>query len=271
MKFMRWSGPKPISGVSKSLKGSLRILRGDILDSSFVPHPSSFDCCVHLAWYVEPGKYLHAPQNRDWVNASLRFARALQAAGSPRVVAAGTCFEYAPSDGLLRENSPTGPRTPYAQGKLELFHALQSLDMETAWVRFFYQYGPCEDPRRLIPTVIRSLLRGQEARLVPGDRRRDYLHIEDVGTAVASVAQSRLTGAVNIGSAMPVTVRDIGLTIGELIGHPELIKLGALPWSPDEPGHAVADNTKLLSTGWKPRYGLEEGLRQTIEWWRKRL
>ena len=219
---------------------------------------------------MEPGKYLESPQNRQWVETSVRFARAMQDAGCRRFVAAGTCFEYATSDEPLRESSPTGPRTLYAQSKLELFNALQSLEMETAWVRFFYQYGPHEDPRRLVPVVINALLRGQEAKLVPGDRRRDYLHIEDVASAVAAVAQSKLTGAVNIGSGAPTTVAEIGMKIGELIGRPELVKLGALPYSPTEPMHIVSDNTKLKSTGWKPRYSLDEGLRRTIEWWRAR-
>jgi nucleoside-diphosphate-sugar epimerase len=254
----------------EDIRSNLQLIFGDLLDSSFILHPSSFDTCIHLAWYVEPGKYLESPENRRWVERSLVLARALQDAGCKRFVAAGTCFEYATSDGPLRESSPTGPRTLYAQSKLELCNALQSLEMETAWVRFFYQYGPYEDPRRLVPVVINALLRGQEAKLVPGDRGRDFLHISDVASAVAAVAGSNLTGPVNIGLGTPTTVAEIGIKIGELIGRPELIKLGALPYSPTEPMHIVADNRKLCGTGWKPQYNLDEGLRQTIAWWRAR-
>lgn len=249
---------------------SLVMIPGNLLDSSFACPSQSFDCCIHLAWYVEPGKYLESPQNKQWVETSVRFARTLQAAGCRRFVAAGTCFEYATSDEPLREDSPSGPRTLYAQSKLELFKALQPLQMEIAWVRFFYQYGPYEDPRRLVPVVINALLRGQEARLVPGDRRRDFLHIEDVASAVAAVAQSHLTGAVNIGSATPTTVAEIGTKIGQLISKPELIKLGALPYSPTEPMHVLADNTKLKSTGWQAKFDLEHGLCDTINWWTRR-
>jgi nucleoside-diphosphate-sugar epimerase len=248
---------------------SLHIISGDLLNSSFILHPSSFDVCLHLAWYVEPGKYLESPLNRGWVDASLHFARALQTAGCRRFVAAGTCFEYAESSKPLREDSQTGPRTLYAQSKLQLLNALQDLDIEVGWVRFFYQYGPFEDPRRLVPAVINALLRGDEAKLTPGERRLDYLHIEDVASAVAVVAASTLTGPVNIGSATPVTVLDIGLKIGELLGRPELIKPGALPYGANEPMHIVADNSKLRTTGWRPRFTLETGLGDTIEWWRQ--
>ena len=254
----------------EDIRSNLRLVVGDILDSSFILDPSSFDVCIHLAWYVEPGKYLHAPQNKDWVEASLRLARLLQDMGCRRFVGAGTCFEYAQSDEPLRETNATAPSTIYTQSKLDLFAALQSLDMEVAWLRFFYQYGPYEDPRRFVPVVINSLLRGQEAKLVPGDRRRDYLHIEDDASAVTAVAQSKLTGAVNIGSGVPVTVREIALKLGQILDRLDLIKLGALPYSPSEPMNIVADNTKLRSTGWKPRFSLDEGLRQTVEWWKSR-
>jgi len=255
----------------EDIRDSLHFIHGDLLDPSSIPHPLQFDVCIHLAWYVEPGKYLHSPLNKAWVEASLRLARYLKIAGCRRFVAAGTCFEYASSDPPQHESTPTAPSTPYVESKLELFNALPSVGIDFAWVRFFYQYGPYEDPRRLMPVVINLLRRGEEAKLVPGDRIRDYLHIEDVASAVCAIAQSKLTGAVNVGSGAPITIRDIAVKIGELLNRPDLIKLGAFPWSPTEPMHILADNTKLREgTGWKPRYNLEDGLRQTIDWWKSR-
>lgn len=264
---------RPQSNLSRiaDIESSLHFIRGDLLAPSFSLPSSPFAACIHLAWYVEPDKYLLAPQNKDWVQAGLRLARSLKDAGCRRFIAAGTCFEYATSDPPQGESTPTGPSTPYARSKLELFQALPAIGIDFAWVRFFYQYGPHEDPRRLMPVVINRLRRGQEAKLVVGDRLRDYLHVEDVASAVCAVAHSRLTGPVNIGSAQSVTVRDIALKIGELLDRVDLIKLGALPWSPTEPMHLLADNTKLREgTAWKPRYPLEEGLRQTIDWWKRR-
>ena len=255
------------SHVARALAGHEVVTLGrDLLSPTFRFPLSVFDVCIHLAWYVEPGKYLESSLNEQWVDASLRLARTIRCR---RFIGAGTCFEYAPSDEPLRESSPTDPRTLYARSKLKLFEELQRLGNEVAWVRFFYQYGPHEDARRLVPVVINTLLRGEEAKLVPGDRRRDYLHIEDVGSAVAAVAQSQLTGPVNIGSGAATNAREIGLKIGELLGRPGLVKLGALPYSPTEPMHLVADNAKLRSTGWTPRFDLATGLRETIEWWRQ--
>jgi nucleoside-diphosphate-sugar epimerase len=249
------------------IQSSLQIIYADLLDSALRPPPCAL--CIHLAWYVEPGKYLESPENKHWLAASLRLARALASAGCKRFVAAGTCFEYATTNNPLRESSPTEPRTLYAQSKLELFNALQSLDMEIGWVRFFYQYGPFEDPRRLMPYVINSLLRGETCKLTPGEQVRDYLNVEDVATAVWAVAHSKLTGAVNIGSAQAVAVREVALKIGEHIGRPELIALGAQPYPAGDAMFLLADNSKLLTTGWRGRISLDDGLRATIEWWRQ--
>jgi nucleoside-diphosphate-sugar epimerase len=255
----------------QEIRDSLHFIHGDLLDTSFRLPSTVFDACLHLAWYVEPGKYLHSRLNTDWVEATLRLTRNLKDAGCPRFVSAGTCFEYVPCDPPQSESTPTAPSTLYVRSKLELFHALPSVGIDFAWVRFFYQYGPYEDARRLMPVVINRLRQGQEAKLVTGDRLRDYLHIEDVASAVCAVAQSQLNGAVNIGSGVRMTVRDIALKIGELLDRVDLIKLGAFPDSPTDPMHILADNTKLREgTVWKPRYDLEAGLRQTIDWWKSR-
>jgi nucleoside-diphosphate-sugar epimerase len=243
------------------IESNLQIVEADLLSSSFRLPADSFELCIHLAWYVEPGQYLHSPLNQQYLHASRALAKLF-----PRFVGAGTCFEYALTGQPLTETSPTAPRTPYARAKLELF---QSLPANAAWVRFFYQYGPAEDARRLVPVVIHSLLRGEPARLVPGDRVRDFLHVADVASAVCAVATSGLSGAVNIGSGERTTVRDVAGKIGELLGRPELLQFGAIPYRPDEPLDIVADNTKLRSTGWRPRFNLETGLRDTIQWWRQ--
>src|ERR1051325_11284686 len=95
----------------KDIESSLHFIRGDLLDPSFTIHSPSFESCIHLAWYVEPGKYLQSPLNKDWVQASLRLARHLKDAGCRRFVAAGTCFEYITSDPPQRESTPTAPST----------------------------------------------------------------------------------------------------------------------------------------------------------------
>lgn len=240
----------------------------DLLQPDCPLPPGPFDLGIHLAWYVEPGKYLDSPLNDEWVRASLRLAQMVRCR---RWLVAGTCFEYAMTNRPLAETDPATPTTRYARAKLELLRQWQALPSELVWVRIFYQYGPFEDPRRLVPHIITSLLRGQHAELTAGTQVRDFLHVEDVGSAIATVATSTLTGIVNIGSGTGMTVRQIAETIGELTGRPDLLAFGAKPMPPHDPPFVVADTTRLRSLGWHPRYDLCTGLAQTIAWWRQRL
>lgn len=257
--------PSSDTSLIADILPNLHVVTGDLLTVHSIPQLSSFDLCLHLAWYVEPGKYLNALCNHEYLRASLALAqRRFQ-----RFVAAGTCFEYALTGEPLQESSPTGPRSIYAQSKLRLYEDLLALNTNFAWVRFAYQYGPGENPQRLVPLVINSLLRNQPAALVAGERIRDYLHVADVGRAVAAVASSTLTGAVNVGSGGHMTVRDVAGTVGELLGRPDLLHFGALTYRDDEPLDVVVDNTRLRSTGWAPQFTLETGLRSTIEWWQR--
>ena len=232
--------------------------------------------CLHLAWYAVSGKYLIAHENIELLNASLHLASQLASLHCKRFVGVGTCFEYDIGSDCLCETSPTRPRNLYAASKLALQIVLEQLGnltgMEVAWPRLFYQYGPYEQVQRLVPSVIVSLLRNQVAKVTKGEQVRDFLHVEDVASAIWAVAQSDLTGPVNIASGKPITVKEIIEKVGKIIDRPELIEYGGLPYNQSDPMFVCADNRLLvLNTAWTPKYDLEQGLRQTVEWWRAYL
>lgn len=258
---------------------SLHLHRCDLLEPDEVRrHVEKVrpELAIHLAWHAEPGKYLAAPDNLALLNASLQLASHLAAQGCRRFVGTGTCFEYDTDLGYLSETSPTKPRSLYAASKAALQLVLEQLgrltDMEVAWARLFYLYGPFEDERRLIPSVILALLRDREVTVTASEQVRDYLHVEDVATAIWAVAKGRVVGPVNVGSGRPWQIRDLVDCLGRLLGKPELIRLGTLPHAPSDPRFVCADNRKLReTTDWVPRVArIEEGLRESVEWWRRR-
>ncbi len=233
------------------------------------------EACVHLAWYAVPGRYLHAtPENLSSVLATTELVGLLGGLGCRRFVGAGTCIELDARVGYLTASTPPVPRSVYAAAK-HAAHVLseqlcRSLEMTFAWLRVFYQFGPFEDERRLVPYVIQSLLRSEQVRLTSCDLVRDYLHSQDVGEAFASVLHSDASGAINLGSGEPVTVKRIVQTLGDIAGRRDLLTFGARPDLPDEPRFLCADPTDLRATGWQPRFDLEGGLEDTFRWWRER-
>ena len=234
------------------------------------------ELCIHLAWYAVPGKYLNSQENLDSIQASINLLSQLAELGCKRFVGIGTCFEYDLSLGYLSESSLTKPITLYAATKVALSTILQQFaqitEMEVAWIRLFYQYGPMEDERRLVPGIISSLLRDEVVKTTKGEQIRDFLHIEDVASAIWAVAKSNVSGVVNVGSGQPVTVGQIALELGNLLGKPDLIHLGALPYRPNDPMFICANNELLRrKTDWTQKYNLTTGLKNTIEWYKDHL
>ncbi|MEQ1591147.1 MAG: NAD(P)-dependent oxidoreductase [Thiobacillaceae bacterium] len=229
---------------------------------------------LHMAWYAEPGRYWTAPENFQWVRASLALLQAFAAQGGKRVVMAGTCAEYDWRHGWCSEGvTPLTPATVYGICK----HSLQAMlaaysrqyGMSSAWGRIFFLYGPHEHPSRLVSSVIRSLLRGDPALCSSGKQVRDFMHVADVASAFVALLDSEVQGPVNIASGEAVAIRDVVERISEKLGHPELLRLGARPTPAEEPPLLLADVRRLNGElGWQPTISLDSGLDETIAWWR---
>ena len=233
------------------------------------------DICIHLAWHGWTGQAA-AEENLSSLSVSLELLKLMPVIGCERFVAAGTCFEYDLQHERLVETTPLRPANVYGLCKKSLFEVAQAFSTLTGvrvlTPRLFYSYGPYEDRRRVVPATALSLLRGETAKMTPGLQIRDYLHVEDVASAIWAAATSRVTGAVNIASGEPVTIAEIGRTIGQLLGKSTLIALGAVGYRENDPTRVLADATLLRhEIGWSPRYDLREGLAQTLAWWEGRV
>jgi nucleoside-diphosphate-sugar epimerase len=231
---------------------------------------------LHLAWYVVPGQLIAAPQNFDWVAASVELVRRFAEAGGRRLAVCGSAYEYDWRYGYCTEGlTPCTPDTVYGACKLALSEMVRSLaaaqGLSAAWPRVFFLYGPREHPQRLVSSVIRSLLRGEPARCSHGRQVRDYLHVQDVADGLATVLDSEAEGAINVSSGAATTLREIVRTAARLVGRPELLQLGALPPRANDAPLVVGSPERAQALGWAPRHDLESGLRLTVEWWQAQV
>ena len=232
---------------------------------------------LHFAWYAVPGEFWHSKVNLRWRDASTELLREFAACGGERAAVAGTCAEYDWQHGLCSETqTPLAPSTLYGVCKRAVHAAAEELaaesDLSLAWGRIFFVYGPGEHPARLVPSVVGSLLRGEPARCTHGRQLRDFLHVADVASAFVRLLDSGVEGSVNVASGVPVSIGDVVGAIAEVVGRPDLVRLGELPVSPDEPLELVADTRRLRDeVEWSQAIDLRHGLADTIEWWRRAL
>lgn len=229
---------------------------------------------LHCAWYAVPGEYWTATENFHWVGASLHLLEAFAGEGGQRVVGVGSCAEYDWHDGHCSELATAlKPATTYGVCK----HAFQLLltafskqtRLSAAWGRLFFLYGPHESQERLVASAIRSILLGEPARCTHGRQIRDFLHVQDAADALVALLESDVLGPVNIASGAPVAVLEVVQEIADQLERPNLVRLGALPASENEPPVLVADVARLRDeVRWSPRGDLASGLAETIKWWK---
>ncbi|WP_373388106.1 NAD-dependent epimerase/dehydratase family protein [Pseudomonas alcaligenes] len=232
---------------------------------------------LHLAWCAKPGEYWTSSENLGWVRATLELLESFRIHGGEQAVLVGTCAEYDWSgNGICQEYAtPLRPATPYGRCKnatrelAELFGQLHGIPI--AWARIFHAYGPFEAQGRLVPAVLAALLKGEPARCSHGEQLRDLLHVADVAAALVQLMNVKADGAFNIGGGQPIRLREVIEYLARQLNAEHLLQFGAIPVAANDPPLLIADNQRLLATGWRPRFDLHSGLDDVLAWWRGRI
>jgi len=232
---------------------------------------------LHFAWFVEHGKFWSAPENLDWLRASIHLLQEFVAGGGKRIVMAGTCAEYDwrnPQDRFSELDSPVNPQTLYGVSKHALRLILEKYAFQSnisyAWGRIFFLFGGSEPPDRFVPSITRSLLHGEEAKCSHGNQVRDFMFVEDAAEAFVELLESKVSGPVNIASGSALTLKTIAGMIADIIGRPDLLHFGTITPPADEPSILVADAQRLQDeVGYNAYTDLRSALEKTIDWWKK--
>lgn len=189
---------------------------------------------------------------------------------SARVVIAGTLESSNPWLGPTQFATPYGASKIMAEVMAGMMRDLHGLAVVSA--RIGMSYGP-DDPNahRFVPHVIKSLLEGVSPALSNAVRPEDWIHVDDVVDALLAMAAARKTlpYALDVGTGIKTPGRDVANRIREHLGTDVPLGFGELEDRPGEPFDAdVAAMRAHL--GWKARIVLEQGLRDTVAWYRER-
>lgn len=233
---------------------------------------------IHLAWETSHGAYWQERANLEWTSAAIDLVMRFWQAGGKRVLVAGTCAEYdwstrneAPFDEL---DSPLEATTLYGVCKGATYRVLntaaQQSDLSLSWGRLFFVYGPGEPAGRFVPTIIDALLQRTNVDMTSGSQKRDFIYVRDAADALTALFDSPVRGAVNIGTGVPTSLREVGIEIARQLNGVDLLRLGAADIREDDPPYVVAATRRLTDeVGFSYRYGLKEGLREAIDFRRK--
>ena len=191
------------------------------------------------------------------------------------LVRTGGLEEYGAGPSPFVESQREAPCSPYSFAQVAGTHLSQMmqphLPFAVVTLRPTLIYGPDQSSDFLIPSLIRTLLRGRRFTLTEGRQRRDLLHVDDfVAAALAAADHDDLRGAVlNIASGEGHAIRDIAQRIAGMLDATALLDIGGAPDRATEIFDLVGDATLARERlGWRPEISLEQGLAQIIAWHR---
>ena len=172
------------------------------------------------------------------------------------------------------EDSPLQPSSPYSASKassdLLVRSYVRTYDFPALITRSSNNYGPYQFPEKFLPLMITNALDGKPLPIYgDGKQQRDWLHVEDNCRGVLAVLEGGRVGQVyNIGGLDIVENLTLAQRLLRLLGKSETL----LSYVKDRPGHdrryALSCDKMERDLGWKPSIALDEGLSQTVEWYK---
>jgi dTDP-glucose 4,6-dehydratase len=253
--------------------------KGDICDATAVEAAMvGCEAVVHFAAESHVDRSIYEPFDAIQTNLTgtfvlLQVARKLRIA---RFVHISTDEVYGdiPAGCFADENSPINASSPYSASKagsdLLVRSYVRTYDFPGLITRSSNNYGPYQFPEKFLPLMIANAFDGKPLPIYgDGLQQRDWLHVEDNCRGILAVLERGRVGEVyNIGGLDIVENLTMAKRLLRIIGKPETL----LSYVKDRPGHdrryALRCDKMERELGWKPAISLDEGLRQTINWYK---
>lgn len=256
--------------------------------SQTLPELPPVEAIFHLASPASPPGYMRRPIETALVNSvGTKHLLDLATANGAKFLMASTSEAYGdPLEHPQKETywgnvDPIGLRACYDEGKrfAEMLTSVywRTHGVDARIIRIFNCYGPHSDPDdgRIVPTFIRQALLGQDLPVHgAGDQTRSLCYVADLVEGIMRVMfRENTTGEVfNLGNPDERTVRDYAEIINRLCGNRSRIVHLEVPERAGDPQRRCPDIGKAQTKlDWEPRVALEQGLGETIDWFRGRL
>lgn len=239
----------------------------------------SVDAFFHFAWLgtqVNSNRMDMYLQNTN-VKQSLDTVYVAKELGCKVYVGAGSQAEYGRIDGVIHPDSPTNPISGYGMAKLcagQMTRALcKEFGIRHIWPRIVSVYGKNDGAKTLVNTLIRTLKAGKSPKVTAGEQMWDYLYSADAAEALYLMAEKGKDGAVYVlGSGRTRKLKDYMQDIQQIVNKDIPLRLGEIPYLPDQAMHLEADVEALeKDTGWYPKTPFAEGIRQLVQYEKSKL
>lgn len=255
-----------------------RFMQGDIADPEIVKQAmDGIDIVVHFAAeshvdrsIVNPGEFRRT--NIEGTGVLLDVALNTKVKRFHHISTDEVYGSLGPGDRPFTEETPYRPRTPYAASKAGSDHLVrayfETYGLPVTITNCANNFGPYQDPEKLIPRFITNLLTNQKVPLMgQGAQIREWLHVEDHCKGIDLVLEKGIPGETYLLQGEERTNLIVTNSILEILG----LDASMIEYVPDRLGHDFRyanDGSKIMALGWSREHSFEEGLRETVRWYR---
>lgn len=266
----------------KKKLNAIEVIAGDVRDGECIfKAMSGIDTVFHLAALISIPFSYNAPDSYVDTNikGTLNVLQAARHLKVKRVIITSTSEVYGTAKKTpIDEDHPLQGQSPYSASKIgadkiaESFY--RSFGLPVTIARPFNTYGPRQSARAIIPTIIVQLLNGEKMiRLGSLTPVRDFNYVKDICGGFLSIASSDATigEEINMASGHELSIGGLADMIIKKINPKAKIVLDKERLRPakSEVMHLLGSNKKINTlTGWEPRYSLDQGIDETIRWFK---
>lgn len=271
--------------LSDEIKNSIDVFQGDIRDPHGVKQAmKGVDAVFHLAALIAIPFSYHSPDTYVDTNikGTLNILSSARELDGIRVLVTSTSEVYGTAKYVpIDEAHPLQGQSPYSATKIgadrlaESFY--RSFELPVTIVRPFNTYGPRQSARAVIPTIVTQLLAGkEEIKLGALTPTRDFNYVKDTAKGFIEIFKSDQTVGqeINIASQTEISIGQLADELISQINPNAKILCDEQRLRPEksEVNRLLGNNEKIQKfTNWKPKYSLEQGLSETIEFLKNNL
>lgn len=261
-------------------KNDIEVLSGDVRDPNYIREiTKGVDVIFHLAAliaipysYVAPDSYIDTN-----IKGTLNICQAAKDNNVSKTIITSTSEVYGTAKYVpIDENHPKQPQSPYSATKIGADAIAKSFynafELPVVIARPFNTYGPRQSARAIIPTIITQIASGKkEIKLGDLTPTRDFNYVKDTCEGFVKIANCENVNGeeINIGSNYEISMKDTLELIKKIMNSDVEFVVDSQRIRPknSEVNRLWCDNTKIKKiTGFEPKYTIEDGLKETIEW-----
>jgi len=262
----------------RDILADIEFVKGDICDERIVKRlVKDCDCVMNFAAETHVDKSIF--NSTAFVRTDVLGTQVLLEAAKDhqieRFVQVSTDEVYGSiSSGSFSERDKLSPSSPYAASKagadLLVLSYFKTYKLPCVISRSANNYGPYQHPEKLVSRFITSAIRNNTLTIFgKGDNIRDWIHVEDNCKAIDCVLKRGKTGEIyNIGAGNEKSNLEVTKAILQLLDKPSTL----IAFTIDRLGHDYRyslDCSKITALGWRPQILFEDGLAQTVQWYRE--